>query len=182
MANLTREDAISILEDGHALIRRRISGLAEEDLTRPRTIGDGDWSGKDLIGHIAVWEELALRSLEEWRRGEVPWVERDDGPFSAPTTGKVDAFNARKIAETQALRLAVVRTQAERAHRELIAAIRTLSDQEWMTKAAYPTRNDRRRRLCTLLGSITAAPGRPFGHAFAHLPDLELLVASVHAR
>jgi hypothetical protein len=179
MSTASREGAITILEEGHARIRRLISGLAEEDLTRPRVIGDGDWSAKDLIGHIATWEELAFRTLAEWRKGEVPWVERDDGLFSAPATGKVDAFNAKKIEETRSLRLAAVRTRAERTHRDLLAAIRAMSDEEWSAKATYPTPNGRRRKLGTLLGSITAAPQRPFGHAFAHLPDLEKFVVSV---
>jgi hypothetical protein len=52
-----------------------------------------------------------------------------------------------------------------------------MADQEWEARAFYPT--ERRDRLALLLGSITGAPGQPFGHAFAHVPDLEAFVSSL---
>ena len=156
-----------------------IRGLSDADLERPATIGGGDWSAKNLIGHIASGEGLALRSLQEWKRHEVPWVESPEGPLSAPATGKVDAFNARAVAEQRAQSLEATRAGADRTHAELIAGIEALTDQEWKATAFYQTPNNRRRRLVTLLGTITAAPDRPFGHAFAHVPDLEAFVRSV---
>jgi hypothetical protein len=179
VAQPTRQEAIETLEEGHARVKELMSGLSEDDLIRAATIGGGDWSAKDLIGHLATWEEVALRTLQEFQKGEIPWVERDEGPFSPPATGKVDAFNARSVAEKQQRSVGEVRSGADRTHRELVEAIQALSEEEWTAKPTYPTPMDRRRRLVTLLGSVLGAPQRPFGHAFAHLPDLEAYVASV---
>ncbi|MGH2573235.1 MAG: DinB family protein [Actinomycetota bacterium] len=179
MAAPTREEAVRNLEGGHARVDLLVSGVSEEDLTRPATIGGGDWSAKDLIGHLATWEEVALRTLREFQGGEMPWIERDEGPFSAPETGKVDAFNAQAVAEMKQRSLGEVRSEAERTHRELIDAIQAMSDEQWTAKAFYPTSSNRRRRLATLVGSVLAAPQRPFGHAFAHVPDLEAYTSSL---
>jgi hypothetical protein len=179
VAQPTRDEAVRTLQEGQDRVDALVEGLSEGQLTRPGTIGDGDWSAKDLIGHLATWEEAALRTLEEFQRGEMPWIETDDGPFAAPDAGRVDVFNARTVAEKQRRTLAEVAAQAGRTHRELVDAIEGLSDEEWRAKATYPTPMDRRRRLVTLLGSVLGAPRRPFGHAFAHLPDLEAYVASL---
>jgi hypothetical protein len=48
---------------------------------------------------------------------------------------------------------------------------------EWHSKAPY--RTERRAWLGMMLGSITGAPRRAFGHAFAHLPDLEQYVSAL---
>jgi hypothetical protein len=179
MAGPTREEAVRTLEGGHARVQLLVSGVSDEDLTRLATIGGGDWSAKDLLGHLATWEELALRTLREFQGGETPWIEADDGPFSAPGTVKVDAFNARTVAEKQQQSLGEVRSGAERTHRELIDAIQAMSDEQWTAKAFYPTSSNRRQRLVTLLGSVLGAPQRPFGHAFAHVPDLEAYTSSL---
>lgn len=172
VAQPSRLEAIQTLDEGHSLIHEQLARLTEDQATRPATV-EGDWSVQDLIGHVATWEEVAFRTLLEFQRGEMPWIETGEGPFSAPATGKVDAFNATTVADKRSLTLDEVRTGAVRAHRELIEAIAALSDQDWSAKASYPTRMGRRRRLVTLLGSVLGAPQRPFGHAFAHLPPLE---------
>lgn len=155
-----------------------LAPLRREDFTRGATIGGGDWSAKDLVGHITTWEELALRTIREWDRGEVPWVESSSGPFSAPATGKVAAFNARTVEEKRGLPPSRIRAGAKREHRELTRAIQGLSDEQWNAKAPYRTPRNRRRHLRSLLGSILAGE-RPFDHIGAHLQDLQAYVRSL---
>lgn len=178
MAQPTIAEAIETLEEGHARVGELLRRLDDAAFEAPATIGGGDWSAKDLLGHLATWEDLGLRSLDEWRRGEMPWIERPEGVFSAPATGKVDAFNARTVAEFRTVPADAARGRAEDVHRRLVAALSELAPHEWTAKATYETPNDRRRRLGTLLGSILGAPQRPFGHAFAHLDDLRRYVDS----
>jgi hypothetical protein len=180
MAQPSRQEAISILEEGNARVEELLGGIPDADLTREATIGGGEWSAKDLVGHLATWEELALRSLEEWLRGEVPWVEQEDGPFGAAGTEAIDALNARTVDAKRHLSLDEVRRTSQEIHRRLVAEIIALSDEEWRAKASYPTEGGRRNRLVMLLGAILGAPKGPFAHAFAHIPDVEAFVASVH--
>ena len=178
MATPSRQEAISTLREGQEGLDELLAGLSDEDLVKPATIGGGDWSAKDLIGHVASWEDLAVSSLAEWRHGEMPRVELPEGPMSG--SGQVDAFNERAVQEKREAELEEVVQGAHVIHQKLIEAIDGLSEQEWLSTYLVP--GGRERLVATLLGSLTAAPDRPFGHAFAHLPDLEAYVRSVVKR
>jgi hypothetical protein len=166
VADLSRDEALATLADGQRRIHQLLTGVSEEDLVRPATIGGGDWSAKDLIGHIATWEEAAIDAIADVRRAQVPRIETY---FSEE--GGVDRYNAEKIPEVAALSLEDVRARASETQETLTSLIRDMSDEEWLTKVPYET--ERRRTMANLLGSITGAPKRPFGHVFAHLLDLE---------
>jgi hypothetical protein len=170
----SRNEAVTILDEGQGLLRHVLVGLTEEQLVEPRTIGGGDWSAKDLIGHLETWERLALIALDEWRLGRRPTIE---DTLASPTG--VDDLIAAKVEQKRAHPLEVVQGDADTTHVELTEEIKRMSDQEWSAKASYETLSNRRHRLGSLLGSILGAPQRPFGHAFAHLPDLESYVTSL---
>ncbi|MBI2238645.1 MAG: maleylpyruvate isomerase N-terminal domain-containing protein [Actinobacteria bacterium] len=164
----TRDEAIRTLDEGHRAVGDLMARLSDDDLVKPATIGGGEWSAKDLLGHLTSWEEIALASLDEWRRGERPGIE---DVFRAEDVDRINAENVGRKAAVPADR---VRSEAARVHRELVAAIDRMADDEWRSKAPYET--ERRTTLAALLGSILGAPKRPFGHAFAHLPGLEAYV------
>ena len=166
MADLTRDEALATLAEGQRRVDELLAGVSHDDLVRPATIGGGDWSAKDLIGHLATWEEASIDAIADVRRGRVPAIETTFGQ-----EGGVDRYNAERIPELAALSLEQVRDRASATHETLSSLIRDMSDQEWFARVPYET--ERRRTLANLLGSITGAPKRPFGHAFAHLPDLQ---------
>jgi hypothetical protein len=172
VARTTREEALATLREGHRRINELLDQVSEDDLIRPGSIGGGDWSAKDLLGHVSTWEEAALEALAEWRQGLRPTIETE----AFDSAEGVDRFNARTVEAKAKLSLAETRTEAERAHAALEHEIETMSDDEWTARAPYET--ERRRHLFELLGSVLGAPKRPFGHAFAHLPDLEAFARS----
>ncbi len=60
---MERRQAIDELERDHQAIHRLLDGLPDDQWSLPATVGDGDWSVKDLIGHLASWEEIALERV-----------------------------------------------------------------------------------------------------------------------
>jgi hypothetical protein len=178
VAVVDRGEALRRLRDGQARFDRLLAGVAGKELTHPGTIGNGDWSAKDLIGHIATWEGLALASIRDFGAGRTPWPERKAGVFSAPATGKIAAFNERTIKARCREPLSKVKADARRTHRQLLAAIESLSDVDWKAKAFYPTPNNRRRTLAALLGSLLAGEGGAFRHNNSHVSDLRAFVRS----
>jgi len=165
VARLTRADALATLEEGQARLDDLLGRLSEKELTRPATIGGGDWSAKDLIGHIAFWEEVAVEVLKAWRGG----VGLNLAEAFAP--GGTDGMNAWNQDRKARWSLQRVQRDSEKTHRALMREIQRLSGEEW--RSVVPTTAARRSRLGTRLGGVLGAPKRPFGHAFAHIPDLE---------
>jgi hypothetical protein len=172
MSTLTRDEGIRTLEEGCAALNALFAELSDEQMILPATIGEGDWAARDLMAHVETWEAVALQTLEEWRSNIVPMVEE---AVFARANG-TDELNAERIQAKRALTLDEVRTQFADTHRALVDEISHMDDEEWDAKTFYPT--ERRSRLGTLLGSVTGAPKRPFGHAFAHVPDLQAFVSS----
>ena len=169
----SRAEALATLAEGHAAVEALAARLDDEQLTAPKTIGGGDWSAKDLLGHLAFWEELALEALADLRAGRMPRVE----PFFARGAEGVDELNAGNSERTATQPLDEVRARAAAAHAGITGAIGSMSDDEWGAKVPYET--ERRETTALLLAGILGAPKRGFGHAFAHLPDLEASVSSL---
>ena len=168
----TRDEALATLRDGDRRLAELLARLSAEDLGREATIGGGDWSAKDLIGHIAFWEEIALATIDPWLRGERPPIEETF------TAGDADALNAWNEERKRSWSLERVRSTSAETHRRLIAALDGMTQEEWRFPRAFPG-DDEPSDLASELGAVLGAPGRPFGHAFAHIPDLDAYVAGL---
>lgn len=168
---MTREEAVATLAEGQAQLEVLLAALDDEQLVRRATIGGGEWSALDLLAHLALWEEIAVEAAAEWRAGQVPWIEK---VFHERRVDEVNAENQHRSVDAPP---AAVRARAAAAHQALVELVAGMTDVEWTARAPYTTA--RRDTLGMMLGSITGAPKRGFGHAFAHLPDLEAYVAEV---
>jgi hypothetical protein len=163
----TRAEAIATLEEGWSKLDALFARLSDEAMERPKTIGGGDWSAKDLLGHMAFWEELAVDAIEAQRAARQPHVAE---LFGSGPNG-VDRANADDQARNAAMPLAAARERAATAHRALVDAIAALTDEAWAALPAYDT--PRVEPLGQRVGGITGGPeNRPFAHAWAHLEDL----------
>jgi hypothetical protein len=168
----TREEALAVLDEHRGRLLELLARVPEAERATPG-IGGGEWSVKDLVGHLAFWEELAVDAVEAWRREERPLVA---DYFDAGQEG-IDAANAENHRRKASWDYEEVRTDADAVHDRLVAMIGEMSDEEWRRKAPYPT--ERRKTMVSLLGSIVGAPAGSFAHASAHLPDLEAFVSSL---
>lgn len=64
----SREAAIGIIRDARARLDELIEELSDSQIEAKGTLGGGDWSVKDLIGHLASWEQRSLPWLGVSRR------------------------------------------------------------------------------------------------------------------
>jgi len=157
----TREEALAILDDGRREIRVLVRRLPERSLARPG-LGGGEWSPKDLVGHLASWEEHALEALAAWGAGDRAPIDRELHERG------VNAVNEEAVAAKSKLTVDEVLHDAEVAHASLMGAIRGISDAAW----ERPATARGRKTLGHRLGQILGGPGGGFRHADAHLPDL----------
>ena len=163
----TRVGAIRILEAGHTQVRALIDELTLPQI-RTRGLGGGTWSPKDLVGHLASWEEYALEALDAWEAGHGPAI--DTNLWSSGT----NAVNRDAVARKARLSAPEVIRRADATHAELMARLRAMSNARWRR----PGTSRGRTPVGVRLGGILAGRrGEPFTHANAHLKDLRAFVA-----
>ncbi|MGH2706273.1 MAG: maleylpyruvate isomerase N-terminal domain-containing protein [Actinomycetota bacterium] len=160
---LRRDEALRILDEGHTSIGRRLRALPAGRLDEPG-IGGGDWTPKDLAGHLATWDKAGLDTIEDAQAGRSVRINE------ALAREGLDGFNDAEVQRKASLTGPEALAELERVHRALVEAIGRLSDEAW---AAPVPHLEPRRSLGSMLGGVLGAPGHPFMHPFAHLADLD---------
>ena len=166
---LSPDEAIDTIARGHREVHALLAGISLEELDEPATIGGGEWSAKDLVGHITTWEEIALATVEEWRAGEDPAI------LVTLAADGTDELNADEVARKSGSKLEDQLARFDDVHRELVEVLTSLTGAEW----AQAARDDREpaRTIGSLLGGVLGTDERPFDHISAHLRDLRAFSA-----
>jgi hypothetical protein len=162
----SRRRAMRILDDG----MREVFSLYDRLPPRARTtagLGGGEWSPKDLLGHLESWQGYALEALDAWEEGHGPAI--DAVIWSTSTT----ELNREAVQRKAARRAADQRRRAEATHDRLMARLEAFGDARWRRPGTARGRTAAGARLGDLLGG----PGGPFRHAEAHLRQLRPFVA-----
>ena len=167
----SRAQALRILQEGHSAVRDLIDQLPRRAVTTPG-LGGGDWSPKDLIGHLASWEDRAVAALQAWDEGHGPAFDKELWSKSTAT------INREAVERTARLSAPEVIRRADATHEELLRRIRALSDARWRR----PGTTRGRTAVGARLGGILGGPGGFFRHADAHLKDLRAFVEAHRAR
>lgn len=167
MTTPSRDQAIAILDAGFVSIRDVADALSDDDFARSGTIGGGDWSAKDLIGHLQTWEEFALEAMAAWREGDkAPITDRLD-------VEGVDAVNRQAVRAKAAYDVDEARRSATDTHRRVVSELQAIGDGEW--SSSTPEGSSWGGRL----GDILEGLDLPFAHADAHIEDLQDFADSV---
>ena len=141
------------IDEGWRELREGIRHLGRAGMGRRTPTG---WTYKDLVGHIAAWEEEAARGLRTLvSGGEVPRFGTDDA---------VDAFNARAVAERRLVGAEAIIDELEAAHRQLVTVVTGLSDeviadertQRWIDANTFGHYAEHRDELATRGPTFTA--------------------------
>jgi hypothetical protein len=117
MAATTVERVVRRLEAAWAEFLDSYAGLADAQLVAPGATGA--WSIKDVMAHVTIWEEEALKHLPLILAGGRP-------PRYADVYGGIDAFNRQMVESRRGLSLAAVREQQAATHRRLVELVRSL--------------------------------------------------------
>jgi len=67
---MNKAELIAALQDARAQFRDAIAGLKDADLTQPGVTGD--WSIKDVVAHLNLWEGETVTLLFQARQGQTP--------------------------------------------------------------------------------------------------------------
>jgi hypothetical protein len=171
----TPAEAAAILAKGSEALDAAFSKLSADAAEARATIGGGTWSARDLAGHLATWEEVALRTIEEIRAGRPPSIRT-----TITDEASLDLFNAAEVERKASLGWQEALTNFRATNARLVATVRAIPDEEW-GRVAPAAGGRRARTLGEEVGSSTGMPEYPFRHAWAHLRDLEAFVQAVTA-
>ena len=110
--------AIARMKRSRAATLTLLGRLPEEAVLRPRT--QGEWSIKDVLAHIAAWEEEGAERMRLIARGRADRVHFFDDMAEA------DRYNARAVRAARRTSLPVMQRRLARARTALVAALRAL--------------------------------------------------------
>jgi uncharacterized damage-inducible protein DinB len=96
----------------------QIARMPEAAIVRPRT--QRDWSVKDVLAHVAAWEEEAAKRLALLARG------RGDRVRFYDETTEIDRFNARVVRAARRTSLRATLRRLARVRKALVQSLRRL--------------------------------------------------------
>jgi hypothetical protein len=108
-------------DEAYGELRQAIGGLDDERASR---IWLGTWGVREILIHIAAWDQEMTPALRRVGRGEPSFpdgVSYDDA----------DAWNARFVAAKAGVKMVDILTELEAAHRDLVAAAASLDETHW---------------------------------------------------
>ena len=151
-------DGLSFLEDERDAWRpfEALGDLSDAQLDTP-VPGAHGWTGRDLIGHLVAWQELALTVAKELAISETsPAKAQADADWDA----RGDAINDDLIAEWRALPMDEVRERFRTVAGELRGYLTVVPESRWIKHSDHQT----------FLADETLE------HYQEHLPDLQAVL------
>jgi hypothetical protein len=131
-------DAISFLEDERESFRpyEALEALSDEQLDIPVEAAGG-WSGRDLMGHLILWQEAALTAAKELAVNEQSRsIDELEAAWNAsPDAG--DRMNDEAIARFRAMPIADVRAQFATIAGELRGYLTVVPESRWIKHATH---------------------------------------------
>lgn len=125
---MDRKTLLSKVESAWTAFNQSYSGLKDVALAEPGVVGE--WSVKDIIAHVAVWEEETMKALPVLIAGK-----------RTPGYNGIDRFNLEQHNRNAGLSMKQVTARSIETHRRLLAYLMTVPEHQF-------TRENRvRRRL-----------------------------------
>jgi uncharacterized protein (TIGR03083 family) len=111
-------NAADIVRYGQGTALRAVEGLPDADWTTPGVCGS--WSVKDIVAHLASYEQVLIEVLTTVQGGgATPSLDRFTDPRGT--------FNDDEVAARRGLSVADTLAEFEEAHARVVAALTTLS-------------------------------------------------------
>ncbi len=128
---MKRDEAVVRLRAARKELLDSLAGISEEDILRPNAVEK--WTLKDLLGHIAAWDEESLRVIQAFAMQAEPKYS-----YSISERNDYAVWNAEQIEVRRERKLEQIRDEFENARRDLIQVIEGVTDQVLMRPKITP--------------------------------------------
>jgi uncharacterized protein (TIGR03083 family) len=115
-STIAASTALDVVAASWQSLLATLDGIPEDRMTEPGPVGD--WSVKDIFGHIAFWDRMAIEAVRRRAAGQA------DRQLDWETLNETEAA-ARRDRPLDALRDEMLRT-----HERLLDTVRSLLDQD----------------------------------------------------
>ena len=125
---MKKDELLDALEDEREKFLDAIDGLSDEELIEPGVVGE--WSVKDIIFHICMWEADLINLLWQLSQGEKPST-------AYFTNSSVDETNAawQEISKTRSLDQTLADFEAVR--KQTCRKVRAIPEKDLIDPARY---------------------------------------------
>lgn len=132
----------------------------------------GDWTIKDLLGHIVSWNEEFRDSIEMILRGEHPGY---DHVISGHDN--FSGWNHRQITAKRSYPLSRILAEVERDHQEALALIERLQADDYRKRGVTPWMDAAQKRPAELIkddtDSVETLVSYHWRHMHQHIREIE---------
>jgi uncharacterized damage-inducible protein DinB len=123
---MTKEEALARLAESRRALHQALDGLSEEEMTQVQV--EGVWTIKDVLGHIASWEETCLEPLQRYA---------DGGPFEVQVIANYLAWNDEQAARKRDVPLDDILGELATFRQGLVEAVNRLSAGQWEQRVPF---------------------------------------------
>jgi uncharacterized damage-inducible protein DinB len=123
---MTKEEVLARLAESRQTLHQAIEGLSEEEMTQPQV--EGVWTVKDVLGHIASWEETCLEPLRRYA---------DGGPFEVEVIEDYIVWNNEQAARKRDIPLDTILDELAIVRQGLVEAASRLSARQWKQRVPF---------------------------------------------
>ena len=125
---MTKEETLARLAESRQALHQAIEGLSAGEMTQIQV--EGVWTipstllrtGKDVLGHIASWEETCLEPLRHYA---------DGGPFEVQVIKDYLTWSDEQAVRKRDIPLEVILNESATVRQGLVEAASRLSAEQW---------------------------------------------------
>lgn len=122
---MTQPNITQQIIDTRQQFHNGLEGLTEQEITQP--LVEGEWTIKDIIGHLASWQELCLKPLTSLATGK-PYI-----PPDIP-----DGWNDQEAARKRSIPLEKILKEFSSVYEEMLAETYVLTPKQLEQKISMP--------------------------------------------
>jgi len=146
---MTKEKVLTRLAQSRQALLQAIHGLSVEEMTQVQV--EGEWTIKDVLGHIASWDKVCLAPLQRFADGV---------SFQVEVIEDYLAWNDVQAAAKRDLPLGVVLDELTAVRQALADLAERLSAERWEQQISFPWGGE---------GTVAQALDGLSGHEMAHV-------------
>ena len=117
---LSKADLLRGIRSEYTLLEETLAGLSERQMMQQGV--EGDWSVKDIIGHIASWQKRMVGWVTQALQGEIPKTEE--------SIDQMHQWNHESYLENRDRLLAEILAEFRHWHQQALTLTETTSEED----------------------------------------------------